>query len=69
MGQTTGRLTKGRFMVATIFVDHFSDLDYVHVQSTTLAEDTIKAKQAFEKFAYDRGVRIEHYHADNGVFA
>jgi len=69
VGQTTGKLTKSRYMVATIFVDHYSDLDYVHVQASTSAEDTIEAKQAFEKFALDRGVKIEQYHADNGIFA
>jgi hypothetical protein len=33
------------------------------------AIDTIKGKQAFEKFAHARGVRVEHYHANNGIFA
>jgi hypothetical protein len=55
--------------VATIFVDHYSDLDYVHVQESTSAEDTIEAKQTFDKFSLERGVRVEHYHADNGIFA
>ncbi len=27
------------------------------------------AKQAFEKFAVEHGVRILHYHCDNGRFA
>jgi hypothetical protein len=27
------------------------------------------AKQAFEKFAAKHGVRIVHYHCDNGGFA
>jgi hypothetical protein len=55
--------------VATIFVDHYSDLDYVHVQESTSAEDTIEAKQTFENFCLERGVRVEHYYADNGIFA
>ena len=51
--QTTGRLTRDRYKIATIFVDHFSDLDYVHVQETTSAEDTIEGKRAFERFCKD----------------
>jgi len=55
--------------VATVFVDHYSGLDYVHVQESTSALDTIEAKTKFERFSLDRGVRIRHYHADNGIFA
>ena len=69
VGQTTGRLTTSRYKVSTIFVDHFSDLDYVHVQESTSASDTIEAKQAFERFADARVIQICHYHADNGIFA
>ena len=53
VGQTTGKLTTARYKVATIFVDHYSDLDYVHVQESTLAHDTIKAKQCFERFCLE----------------
>jgi hypothetical protein len=33
------------------------------------SEETIQAKQAFERFGADHGVAIKHYHADNGRFA
>ena len=69
IGQTTGKLTTSRFYIATVFVDHYSRLDYVHLQESTGAEDTIEAKQAFERFSEQRGVTIRHYHADNGIFA
>ncbi|MDA3833359.1 MAG: reverse transcriptase domain-containing protein [Spirochaetales bacterium] len=69
VGQTTGRLTTSRYRVATIFVDHYSDLDYVHVQESTSAEDTIEGKRKFEQFCFERGVKVQHYHADNGIFA
>ena len=29
---------------------------------------TVKAKRAFEQFAADHGVKILHYHCDNGRF-
>ena len=69
IAQTTGWLANSQYKVATIFVYHYSDLDFTYVQETTSAEDTIKAKQAFEEFSKQRGVTIKHYHADNGIFA
>ena len=69
VAQLKGRLTKRRYRVATIFVDHFSDLSYVHLQSSTSSEETVQAKAAFEAYARDHGVTIKHYHADNGRFA
>ena len=69
VAQTTGKLTTARYKVATIFVDHYSDLDFVYIQESTSAEETINAKKAFERFAKERGVTIQHYHADNGIFA
>lgn len=67
--QTTGRLTTGCFKVATIFVNHYSDLDYVHIQESTSVADTLEAKYNFEEFANEQGVKVLHYHADNGIFA
>ena len=69
IGQTTGKLTTSQYHVATVFMDHFSRLDYVHLQESTGAEDTIAAKHAFERFSEQRGVTVWHYHADNGIFA
>lgn len=69
VAQNKGTLTKGRYRVATIFVDHFSGLDFVHLQRTASAEETLEAKAAFERFAATHGVRVMHYHADNGRFA
>jgi hypothetical protein len=33
------------------------------------SEETMEAKQAFEHFAEQHGIRILHYHCDNGQFA
>jgi hypothetical protein len=41
----------------------------VHLQIDDSAVETILAKQAFEKFAAEHGVRILHYHCDNRQFA
>jgi hypothetical protein len=69
IGQLRGTPTKARYQVATIFVDHATRFGYVHLQKSTSAEDTIQAKVAFEQQAANSGVKILHYHADNGIFA
>ena len=67
--QLKGKLTKQRYHAATVFVDHFSGLSYVHMQRSLTSEETLEAKRAFEAFARRHYVAIRHYHADNGRFA
>ena len=69
IGQLRGMPTKLRYKVETVFVDHYSGLGYVHLQKSSSAEETIIAKQAFEQYAASFGIKILHYHADNGIFA
>jgi hypothetical protein len=69
LAQSTGTLTNRWHTVATIFVDHASGLDFVHPQESTSAKHTLKAKAAFERFAAQHHVKIQHYHCDNGIFA
>ena len=70
IAQLQGQPTKARYKVATIFVDQYSGLSYVHLQRSTKAEETVEAKLRFEQFARGHGVnQIKHYHADNGIFA
>ncbi len=47
---------------ATIFVDHFPQLWYIHFHMTLMSEETIQAKMAFETFAASDGVKIQQYH-------
>jgi hypothetical protein len=68
IAQITGTLTTKRYKHATMFVNHYLDLSFVHLQKTTDADETLEAKKAFEQFAASHGVYILHYHADNGVF-
>jgi hypothetical protein len=49
-------------------VDHISDFTFIHLQQTTNASETFEAKRQFELYARTHGVRIKHYHADNGRF-
>ena len=50
-------------------MDQATRYTYVHLQTSTSAEQTIQAKLAFEMLAANSGVKILHYHADNGRFA
>jgi hypothetical protein len=64
----TGKLTNHRYRGATIFVDHFSRVRFIHLMQDSSSDETIKAKRAFEQFAADHGVKIAHYHCNNGRF-
>jgi hypothetical protein len=69
VGQNKGYFFHKRYKVATIFVDHFSQLSYVYLQESTKGDDTLLAKRVFEAYASSFGVHISNYHADNGRFA
>ena len=69
IAQLKGTPTTKRYRAATVFVDHFSRLSYIHLQKTTNADETIDAKESFERYARSHGVAVRHYHADNGRFA
>ena len=69
IAQMRGFITGKRYKVITVFVDQFSDLSFVYTQKSTTAEETVQAKEAFERYAKTHGVTVRHYHADNGIFA
>lgn len=64
-----GQPTTRRYRGATVFVDHASDFTYVHMMTALTTAETIEAKHAFERLALQHGVRVRHYHCDNGRFA
>ena len=68
IAQMVGFLTKQHYKYATVFVDQASQMGFIYLQKTCSAEETIKAKRAFEKIAANRGVTIQAYHVDNGIF-
>lgn len=63
-----GKPTTQRYIGATVFVDHFSDFTYVHLMTKMDGDATVEAKLAFERVLNSHGVRVQHYHADNGLF-
>ena len=68
IAQLKGKLTQQRYKYATVFVDQFSGYTFVYLQKRLTSEETVMAKHAFERSADQRGVKITHYHADNGRF-
>ncbi len=66
--QLKGKLTNKRYKAASIFVDHFLRLRFVHLMQDLSSEESVKAKRAFEQFAAKHGVAIRHYHCNNGRF-
>jgi hypothetical protein len=69
IGQLKGAiLTNQRYKHATVFVDLFSDYTYVHMHTAITSAETVKAKRAFEAHAETFGIKVKHYHADNGRF-
>ena len=68
MPQLRGTPTLRRYHYATVFVDHFSRLDYIHLHERNTAAAILDAKLAFERFASSHNVCIRHYHCDNGIF-
>jgi hypothetical protein len=44
ISQLKGRLTRSKYKAATVFVDHFSIMSYVHLQVSLTSADTVEAK-------------------------
>ena len=68
IAQMVGFLTKQCYKYATVFVDQASRIGFVYLQKTCSAEETIEATRAFEKYAANRGVTVQAYDTDNGIF-
>ncbi len=66
--QLKSKLTKKRYKCTTIFVNHYSCLRFVHLQLDDKSNETLAAKLAFKQYAAEYGVKILHYHCDNGRF-
>ena len=67
--QLKGIPTKKSYRYATIFVDHFLDLKFVHYMEYSTSKYTVYVKRFFERYTAAHGVQVEHYHCDNGRFS
>ena len=68
IAQMSDKLTTQRYTCATIYVDQYLGFSYIWIQRSTSVQETLKGKRAFELFTNHHGVKVAHYHADNGVF-
>lgn len=68
VAQMTGNLTHARYTCATVYVDHATRFGFIFLQKSSSAEETLQSKEAFEICAREHGIKIHHYHADNGIF-
>jgi hypothetical protein len=66
IAQLKGALTKKRFTADTVFTDHYSRLQYIHLMTRLSSQETIDTKRAFKHFADQHGVKILYYHCNNG---
>ena len=69
VAQMKGNPTTSRYNAATIFVYHFRRMGYAHLQETPKANNTLHAKEAFERHCNSLSIRIKQYHDNNGRFA
>jgi hypothetical protein len=67
--QMKGKLNKKCYRCATIFVEHYSRLHFVHLQVNESSAKTVAAKRAFGSFAAKHSIKIQHYHCANGQFS
>ena len=67
--QMVGFLGSAKFRYTSFFVDHYGDFTFVHNQTSTSAEETIKSKRAYEAELRKYGKSVRHYHAENVTYA
>ena len=69
IAQLKGTLTQQRYKYVTVFVDQISRYAFVYLQKRITSQESVMAKHAFEQSAEQHGIKIRHYHTDNGHFA
>ena len=67
--QEKGNLAQARIWACTVFVDYYTGYVFVALLRDLTVESTLAAKKEFEHRCAVRGVKVKHYHADNGIFA
>ena len=66
--QFSEKTTSSHIWYAQVMVNHFSDLTYVQLMRSTIHEENLAGKSAFEIWADTFEVKIKIYHIDNGRF-
>ena len=58
-----------KFNGGTIFIDHASNMIFLHNQISLHTSETLIGKRLLERSAHNIGHSVKHFHANNGVFA
>ena len=66
--QEKGNLTRERIWACTVFVDYYTIYVFVALLRDLTADSRLATKKEFEHHCSVRGVKVKHYHADNGRF-
>ena len=69
MPQMFGFHKSKKFSRVPFFIDDKLDYTFVNYQKSTLVDEMIKAKHAYEVDLWKFGKEIRHYHADNGTYS
>ena len=69
VAQLKGKLTTRRYVGATVFRDHATDFIHVSLMTDFTGQATVDACKEFEACSRTMGVKVKHYHCDNGRFA
>jgi len=69
VAQMSGKPTCKRYKHAAVYVDQATGLGFTWLQKSVDIEDTMEGKLAFEQFCQSHGILVQHYHANNGIFA
>ena len=67
--QEKGNLTRARIRACTVLVDYYTGYVFVALMRDLTAESTLAAKKEFDHRCTVRGVKVKHYHANNGRFS
>ena len=67
--QEKGNLTRARIWACTVFLDYYTEYVFFALMRDLTAESKLVAKKEFEHRCAVRGVKVEHYHEDNGRFS
>ena len=55
-----------RYMYAMVYINQFSSLGFLYLQKQV--QKRLVRKTAFEHYCTQHRVKVQHYHADNGIF-
>jgi hypothetical protein len=64
--QMKGKLTKKHYRYATVFINHYSCLRFVHLQVDDSSVKIVATKCAFKTFPAKHRIKIQHDHCNNG---